>query len=73
MVLADDDLDIDAEGVGRAEHLDDAASGWASGRRKAGDLDVDGQAFERSVWVFGRGPAPLQLLRFFAEHAVRRC
>jgi hypothetical protein len=72
MVLADDDLDIHSEGVGRAEDFDDSSSCRASWRGEAGDLNVDGEALERSVRVLLCGPTSLLLLSLFAEDTVGR-
>ena len=46
VVLADDDLDIDAEIVFVAEDLDDAAARILGGRGPVGDLAIDDQAFQ---------------------------
>jgi len=45
VVLADDDLDVDAEGIGWAEDLEDAATGGTAGCGEVCDFDVDGEAF----------------------------
>ncbi len=67
-MFADDDFDIDAEVVRVPEDFDDAAFGGAIDAGKVGDLDVDGEAFERIVKVLGAfGPA---LEGFFAEDAM---
>ncbi len=52
-VLADDDFDVDAEVVGVAEDLEQAALGGAGGGGEGGDLDVDGEAFEGLAGVVG--------------------
>ncbi len=71
VVLTDDDLNIDAEGVGRSKHFDHAATRGAAWRGEAGDLDINGKAFEGRARIFGinglEGAAS-----FVAEHAVRR-
>ena len=59
LVLADDDLDVDAEVVGVAEDLEDAAAGRLRERREVGDLDVDGEAFEGSRVSADDGAAEL--------------
>ncbi len=65
LVLADHHLHIDAEIVGVAEDLNDAAHGRARGGGPGGDFDVDDEAFQVVVAeCMGAG--------FFAEDAVRR-
>ncbi len=61
MVLADDDLDIDAEIVFVAEYLDHAAARILRGRRPIGDLHIDHQAFQ---------VVPLAAAGLGAENAV---
>ncbi len=62
------DLDVDAEGVGIAEDLDDAAAGGTSGGGEVGDLDVDGEAFEE--WSGIAEVDGFGCCCFFAEDAV---
>ena len=50
-MFADDDLHIDAEGVRRPKHLDDAAPSCTSGLGKLGDLDIHHQPLERPTFV----------------------
>ena len=61
MVLANDDLDIDAEIVFVAKNLDDAPLGIVRGRRPARDLDIDYHSFEI---------VPFPAMRFLAIHAI---
>ena len=69
VVLADDDLHIDTEGFGVAEHLDDAAASRRVLGRELGDLHVHGQA----VQVFQRAIPPVLLHRGFrAKGAMGR-
>ena len=64
MVFADHHLDVDAEVIGIAEDLDDAAAGGTVGGREVGDLDIDDESFEIvEVDSFG-------CCGFFAEDAV---
>ena len=61
VVLANDDLDVDAEIVLVAEDLDHAAARVLGRRRPVGDLDVHHQAFE---------VVPFTAMCFLAENAV---
>ncbi len=72
MVLADDDLDVNSKGIGRAKNLDHSSACRSSRSWKARDLHVDGKTFERREWILRGDPAALQLLRLFAENSVRR-
>ena len=63
-MFADDDFNVNSEGVGWAEDFEDAASGRAAGCGEVGDLDVDGEAFE-AVFVVGV-PGALLETGFFA-------
>ncbi len=67
VMLADDDFDVDSEGVGGAEDFDDVAAGRAGIGREGGDLDVDGKALEVGVGGDGEGGQG-----FVAEGAVGR-
>ena len=51
MVLADDDLNVNAEIVFIAEDLDNAAPGILGGRRPADDLAIDNEAFQILPWT----------------------
>ena len=57
LMLADHHFHVDAEVVGIAEHLDDAADGRTRGRGPTGDFDIDDEAFEivdsaSAAWAF---------------------
>ena len=64
MMLADHHLDVDSEGVGIAEDLDDAAARGSIGGREVGDLDIDDDTLEIAE-VDGLGCSG-----FFAEDAI---
>ena len=67
MVLADHDLDVDAEVVGIAEDFDDAAARRTMEGGPVGDLDVDDEAFEIVACMVRR----FGVMGFLAEDAVR--
>ena len=64
LVLADHHLDVDAEVIGIAENLDDAAHGRTRGRGPTGDFDIDHQAL-KILARLGRS-------RFSAQNPVGR-
>ena len=64
VVLADHDLDVDAEVVGVAEDFEDASARLAVERGPVGDLDIDDEIFEIVLCV-------KRMLRIFAKDAVR--
>ena len=51
MVLANNDLDIDAEGIRRTKHLDQASARRPAGRGETRNLDIDRQTFERPLRI----------------------
>ena len=64
VVLADHDLDVDAEVVGVAEDFEDAAARLAVERGPVGDLDIDDEIFEIVLCV-------KRMLRILAKDAMR--
>ena len=73
MMLADNNLDVHAKGIRRPKHLDNAATCRTPRRRKACNLDIDCESFERRERIFLSSPTTLLLLRLVTQNAVRRC